>query len=177
MAVATLPTEIIKYPDPRLRRKTVPIELFDDYVAALAERMLELMHAGRGVGLAGPQIGISRRIFTCNHTGEPQDDLVLINPELSDLIGAVEAEEGCLSLPEILVKVRRARKCRVRAYDVQGRPFTLEGEDLLARIWQHECDHLDGRLIIDRMTDTDRIAYKKRLADLEAAYQRKTRKR
>jgi len=177
MAVDTLPTEIVKYPDPRLRRKAAPIEEFDDYVAALAERMLELMHTGRGVGLAGPQIGIPYRIFTCNPTGEPEDDLVFINPELSDLVGSVEAEEGCLSVPEVLVNVRRARKCSIRAYDIQGRPFALEGEDLLARIWQHECDHLEGTLIVDRMNGTERIAYKRQLADLEAAYPRKARKR
>jgi peptide deformylase len=177
MAVDTLPVEIIKYPDPRLRRKAAPIEEFDDSVSALAQRMLELMHTGRGVGLAAPQVGISQRVIVCNPTGEPEDDLVLINPVLSELLGAVEAEEGCLSVPEVLVKVRRGRKCRVDAYDVQGNPFAMEGEDLLARIWQHEVDHLDGRLIIDRMNETDKIAYKKRLADLEAEYRRKSRKR
>lgn len=177
MVVDTLPIEIIKYPDPRLRRKSALIEEFDDSVAGLAQRMLELMHAGRGVGLAAPQVGISRRIIVCNPTGQPEDDLVLVNPVLSDLVGAVEAEEGCLSVPEILVKIRRGRKCRIDACDVQGNPFAMEGEDLLARIWQHEIDHLDGRLIIDRMNETDKIAYKKRLADLEGEFRRKSRKR
>ena len=172
MVVDKLPTRIIKYPDPRLRRKSAAIKVFDESVATLARRMLELMHAGKGVGLAGPQVGVCRRIFICNPTGEPADDMVLINPEITDLIGAAEAEEGCLSVPEVLVKVRRARKCRIRAYDLDGKPFTRDAEDLLARICQHELDHLEGRLIVDRMNDTDRIAYKKRLADLEAEYRR-----
>jgi len=173
MLVDTLPTNIVKYPDPHLRRQAEPIEVFDEYVAALAQRMLDLMHAGNGVGLAGPQVGISRRIITCNPTGQPEDDMVLINPELTDLVGAAESEEGCLSLPDVLVNLRRARKCRVSARDVTGQPFTMEGEDLLARILQHEVDHLEGRLIIDRMSDTERIANKKKLADLEAEHSRR----
>ena len=177
MAVDTLPTKVIKYPAPVLRRKANSIEKFNGSVAALADRMLELMHAGRGVGLAAPQVGLSLRIIVCNPTGEPEDDMIFVNPELSDLIGAVEAEEGCLSVPEILVNVRRARRCRISAYDVQGKPFVMEGEDLIARIWQHEVDHLDGRLIIDRMNDIDRIANKKRLAELEAEYRRNSSKR
>ncbi|HSW44713.1 MAG TPA: peptide deformylase [Phycisphaerae bacterium] len=177
MVVETLPTRIIKYPDPRLRRKSAPIEVFDDSVVTLAERMIELMHADRGVGLAGPQVGVNRRIFTCNPTGEPADDLVLINPELVDLVGSVEADEGCLSVPDAVVQIRRARKCRIRAFDVHGQPLEIEGEDLLARIWQHELDHLDGRLIIDRMNDTDRLANKKTLAELEANYRSKAVKR
>ena len=172
MVADKLPTRILKYPNPRLRRKSAAIVVFDESVAALARRMLELMHAGKGVGLAGPQVGICRRIFTCNPTGEPADDMVLINPEVTDLIGAAEAEEGCLSVPDVLVNIRRARKCRIKAYDVDGKPFTRQADDLLARIWQHELDHLEGRLIVDRMNDTDRIAYKKRLADLEADYRR-----
>lgn len=173
MPVETLPSQIVHYPDPRLRKKCVSIEQFDHSVAALAERMLQIMHEGRGVGLAGPQVGVCRRIFTCNPTGEPEDDLVLINPELSDLTGAAEAEEGCLSIPDVLVTVRRAQRCCLRAFDVHGQPIELQAEDLLARIFQHETDHLDGRLIIDMMNGTDRIANKKRLAELEARYRRR----
>jgi len=172
MVADKLSARIIKYPDPRLRRKSAAIVVFDESLAALARRMLELMHAGKGVGLAGPQVGVCRCIIACNPTGEPADDMVLINPEITDLVGAAEAEEGCLSVPDVLVKIRRARKCRIKAFDLDGKPFTSQAEGLLARIWQHELDHLDGRLIVDRMNDTDRIAYKKRLADLEAEYRR-----
>ncbi len=176
MLVETLPTRIVLYPDPCLRKKCEPITVFDDALAELAQRMLELMHAGHGVGLAGPQVGVCRRLFVANPTGEPGDDRVFVNPVLSDLAGSVEAEEGCLSIPEVHVQVRRARICRVQAFDVTGQPFALEGEDLPARIWQHETDHLDGRLIIDRMNATDQIANKKPLAELEARYRRKKAK-
>jgi peptide deformylase len=167
-----LPTRIINYPDPKLRKKCAPITRFDDALAALGRRMLELMHTYHGVGLAGPQVGICERIFVCNPTGEEADDSIYINPELSDLLGAVEAEEGCLSIPEVHVMVRRARQCRLKALDVTGEPFVIDGEDLIARIWQHETDHLDGRLILDRMNASDKIANKKQIAQLEADYKK-----
>jgi len=176
MIVDTLPTVIVRYPDPCLRRKCAPIEDFDESLAALAKRMLELMHAGQGVGLAGPQVGVCRRIFVCNPTGEPADDQVFVNPELFDLVGSAEAEEGCLSLPDIHVTVRRAKRCKIRAFDVTGAEFVVEGENLAARIFQHETAHLDGGLIIDMMNVADKIANKKALAELEAQY-RKAKKR
>lgn len=166
----TLPSSIVKYPDPRLRRKCEPVTVFDARLAALAARMLELMKEHNGVGLAGPQVGALQRIFVCNPTGEPADDRVYVNPELSDLVGGVESEEGCLSIPDVRVMVRRARRCRLRAQDLEGRPVELEGEDLIARIWQHEVDHLDGRLIVDRMSAADRVANRKKLAELESKY-------
>jgi len=167
-----LPTRILYYPDPKLRRKCAPIKSFDESLAALASRMLELMKTHRGVGLAGPQVGVSRRIFVCHPTGEPGDDRVFINPQLVDLTGSVEAEEGCLSIPEVRVVVRRARQCKLEAFDLTGQPIETAAEDLLARIWQHEIDHLDGRLIIDRMNATDKVANKKLLAQLEADYRK-----
>ena len=167
-----LPTRIIKYPDPRLRQVCAPVTEFDEQLAAMVDRLVELMRAGNGVGLAAPQTGVCRRILVCNPTGEEKDILVLINPELLDLSGQVESEEGCLSLPDIRVMIHRARRCRVRAQDVTGKPFEMEGEDLLARIWQHENDHLDGKLIIDWMDSTDRIANRKKIADLEVDYAR-----
>ncbi|MBI4578148.1 MAG: peptide deformylase [Planctomycetes bacterium] len=177
MAANPLPTRIDNNPDPRLRQVCEPITKFDDRLAALAQRMIELMRQGNGVGLAGPQIGVCRRIFVSNPTGEPADSLVFVNPELVDLTGSVEAEEGCLSLPDIRVVMRRARRCRIRARHVTGEPFEMEAENLLARIWQHETDHLDGRLIIDRMNPTDRIANRKKIAELEAAYARTARRK
>ena len=165
-----LPSEIVLYPDPCLRRKCAPIASFDHGLAALVERMLELMRTGNGVGLAGPQVGLCRRLFVCNPTGEPGDDRVYVNPELVDLVGGEEGEEGCLSLPDIRVVVRRARRCRIKACDVTGKPIEEEAEDLLARIWQHENDHLDGTLIIDKMKPGDAIANKKQIAELEAKY-------
>jgi len=177
MIVDTLPNQIVRYPDPRLRTKCAPVEDFDESLTALADRMLELMHAGNGVGLAGPQVGICRRIFVCNPTGEPDDDRIFVNPELSDLIGAVEAEEGCLSIPDVHVTVRRAKRCKIRAFDVTGAEVVCEGEDLLARIFQHEASHLDGGLIIDMMNGADKIVNKKIIADLEAQYHKSAKRK
>jgi len=164
---------IVHYPDPCLRKVCEPITEFGSELTALAERMLELMHAGQGIGLAGPQVGLLKRLFVMNITGERKDDAVFINPEIRDMHGSREAEEGCLSLPEVYVQVRRAARCRIVAQNLSGQPVELEGEDLLCRVWQHETDHLNGILILDRMGPSDRIATKKRLKELEAAYRQK----
>jgi peptide deformylase len=174
MLVRELPRRIVIYPDPRLRQKCAPVgEVeFAESLAALADRMLELMNANHGVGLAGPQVGVNRRIFVCNPTGEPGDNHVYVNPVLSDLVGSEEGEEGCLSVPEVRVMVRRAKRCRIQAQDVHGQLIETEAEGLLARIWQHETDHLDGRLILDRMNPADKIANKRLVAQLEAGYRK-----
>ena len=159
---------IIEYPDPRLRKVCKSVETFDDWLARLAERMLKLMHDADGVGLAAPQVGILRRILVCNVTGDPKDDQVFVNPHLSDFIGQAEGEEGCLSLPEIRVTVRRPAVCTIQACDVTGKPLKSAGEGLFARCWQHEFDHLDGRLIIDYMSEADKIANRRNLKYLES---------
>ena len=177
MLVETLPLSIVRYPDPRLRRRCEPIEVFDESLAALVRRMFEIMGREKGVGLAAPQVGVSRLLFIANPTGQPEDETVYVNPRLSELVGSVECEEGCLSFPDIRAAVRRARKCRIQAQDLSGNPIDRVGEDLIARIWQHEMDHLEGRLIIDRMNPTDKIANKKLLTDLEASYRRRAKRK
>lgn len=167
-----LPNKIVRYPDPGLRRKCPPVESFDEDLGVVARRMLELMRLHNGVGLAGPQVGINRRLFVCNPSGQSGDDRVYVNPEISELVGAVEAEEGCLSVPEVRVMIRRARQCRLKAQDLQGKPIEMNVTDLLARICQHEIDHLDGRLIVDRMNATDKVVNKKQIAQLEVDYKR-----
>jgi peptide deformylase len=167
---------VVHYPDPYLRKVCEPIAEFGDDLAAFADRMLELMHAGRGIGLAAPQVAVLKRMFVMNITGDRKDDLVFVNPEIRDMHGSREAEEGCLSLPELYVRVRRAARCRIVAQNVYGEPLELEGEDLLCRVWQHETDHLNGILILDRMGPSDKIASKKRLKELEAAYKAKARR-
>ncbi len=161
---------IIHYPDPRLRRQAEPVQAFDEKLAAFVQRMFELMETGRGVGLAAPQVGVNLRLFVMNPTGEPDGLQVLINPDIHDMEGSIEAEEGCLSLPDVTAQIRRARRCRVTAQDLQGRPLELDAEDLLSRVVQHETDHLNGVLIIDRMGPSDRIATKKTLKSLEDVY-------
>ena len=161
--------KIIHYPDPRLRKVCEKVKTFDEDLAALAARMLELMKDAPGVGLAAPQVGINRRLFVMNFTGEGGDQ-VYVNPVVEGLEGAREAEEGCLSIPDVLVQVRRNYKCRITAQTLTGEMVQAEAEDLEARIWQHETDHLDGKLILDRMGPADRIATKKAVRDLEARY-------
>lgn len=167
---------VVHYPDPCLRRVCAPVTEFDDRLAALAARMLELMHAGRGVGLAAPQVGVLKRLFVMNVSGRPEDDLVFVNPEIRDMHGSQEAEEGCLSIPQVYVRVRRAARCRIVAQDLKGRHVELTGQDALCRVWQHETDHLNGILILDRMGPSDQIATKKRLKELEAAYRARVRR-
>lgn len=166
---------ILHYPHPCLRQVCRPVTEFGDELHALARRMLELMHAGRGVGLAAPQVGLLKRLFVMNITGQPQDDLVFVNPEIRDLHGSREGEEGCLSIPDVYVKVRRATSCRIVARDVWGAPLEMTGADMLARVWQHETDHLNGILILDRMGPGDRIATRKKLKELEARYRARLR--
>ena len=168
--------QIIKYPDPRLRKTCAEITDFNGQVEAVAAKMLQLMHEGNGVGLAGPQVGLPWRIIVCNHTPDrPENDLVAINPVFEDLEGAVVGEEGCLSVPHVTVMVRRAQKCTMRAFDVHGNPYTVRGEDLPARIWQHETDHLTGRMIVDYQSPADEIANRRQLKELEDQYQRSQR--
>lgn len=161
---------VVCYPDPVLKKACPPVEAFTPELRALAEKMIDLMHAHRGVGLAAPQVGVPLRLFVANPTGEPEDNRVYTNPALSDLEGAATAVEGCLSIPEVNVAMRRAVKATIQAYDLDGQPFHLAGEDLLARIWQHETDHLDGRLIIDRMSEADEIANRKAIKQLRDDY-------
>ena len=162
--------KIIQYPDPRLKRASVPITAFDADLAALVDRLFVLMRENRGVGLAAPQVGLNVRLFVMNPTGEPADDKVYVNPELSEADGDAEDEEGCLSLPKVTVPVIRSKQMRMRAVDVTGQPFEQFEVDYVARIWQHETDHLNGVLLTDRMGPVAKLTHRKILRDLEAKY-------
>jgi len=135
--------------------------------------MLEIMHQAPGVGLAAPQVGLAFRMFVCNPTGQPEDDLVVINPELTDAGGVAEQEEGCLSLPEVTVAVRRSETLTLKATNLRGESFQRTGRDLEARVWQHETDHLDGCLIIDYMSEASKIANRRALRHLRESYEKK----
>jgi peptide deformylase len=158
---------ILHYPDPRLRQRAQPVSAFDESLKALVERMYALMGADKGVGLAATQLGVAQRLVVMNATGQPGDQRVLVNPVIHEPHGSFEAEEGCLSLPGVNVQIRRAQRCRVVAQDLDGNPVEIEAQDLLARVCQHEIDHLNGVLIIDRMGPSDRIAARKTLRALE----------
>ena len=161
---------IIHYPDPRLRMKCARVTKFDDDLAALAERLQELMHDGKGVGLAAPQVGVLIRMFVMNPTGEPDGTMTLVNPVISDRAGGAEREEGCLSLPSVYVQIHRPETCLVTAQTETGEVIEIEAEDMIARVCQHETDHLDGKLILDRMGPADKIATRKTLQALQENY-------
>lgn len=161
---------LVKYPDPRLRAVSAPVEVFDDRLKALVERMFAVMYEKGGVGLAAAQVGVNLRIFVANPTLESGDERCYINPEIIACDGALDEEEGCLSFPNISCKVRRYARTTVRANRVDGESFEETGEGLLARIHQHEIDHLDGRLLVDRMSPVARIANRRTLKDLEEAF-------
>jgi peptide deformylase len=146
--------EVVKWPDPVLAKPAVPITVFDANLKQLVEEMFESMYAAQGIGLAAPQISISQRltVIDVSFKKNPEEKLVLINPEIIDRRGSQLEEEGCLSLPEIREKVKRSEWVKVRAQDVNGNWFEAEGEELLARAMQHEIDHLDGILFIDRLS-------------------------
>lgn len=139
---------------PVLREKARPVEKFDRALKRLARDMVETMYDSHGVGLAAPQVGISSRLFVFDD-GET-GPISMVNPELSGLEGEQGGEEGCLSVPGIYFNVVRAERVRVRGLDVDGSPLEMLGEGLLARIFQHEMDHIDGVLFIDRLSEQDR---------------------
>lgn len=159
---------VVHYPDPVLRRKAEPIREIDDEVRDVAARMIDLMHDHRGVGLAAPQVGLAWRLFVANPTAEVGQDQVFINPRLT-LGETIDVhEEGCLSLPGIHADIRRPVHAVLEATNLEGEPIRLESDELAARVWQHEVDHLNGVLIIDKMSETDRAANKRALRELKA---------
>jgi peptide deformylase len=163
--------EIVKYPEPVLERKGEPVTEFNDKLQALVDDMFESMYAAKGIGLAAPQIGLSKRltVIDLSFKERPEDKIVLINPEIIFREGKQNEEEGCLSLPEIREKVSRAAKVRVRAQDVKGKWFEIAGEELLARAFQHEIDHLDGILFIRRLSALKRDLVLRRIRKMQKA--------
>ena len=145
---------VVKWPEPVLARRGEPVTEFNEDLRKLIDEMFESMYAAQGIGLAAPQIALGRRIavIDVSYQKNPDDKLALINPEIVLMEGKQTEEEGCLSLPDIREKVTRAAKVKVRAQNVAGEWFEVEGEELLARALQHEIDHLDGVLFIDRIS-------------------------
>ncbi len=146
--------KIVKYPEPVLSQPGEPVTEFDAELRKLAADMFETMYASEGIGLAAPQVGVSKRVTVIDLSmgKDPAQKLVLVNPEIIFHEGKQYEEEGCLSFPEIREKVVRSIKVRVRAQDESGKWFEMDGEGLLSRCFQHEIDHLDGMLFIFRMS-------------------------
>ena len=146
--------EVVKYPDAALAQRADEVREFDGELKTLVDEMFESMYAAQGIGLAAPQIAVGKRIaiIDVSFKKRPEERLVLINPEIIERTGKQLEEEGCLSLPDIREKVQRAAWVKVRAQNVKGEWFEMEGEELLSRALQHELDHLDGVLFIDRIS-------------------------
>jgi peptide deformylase len=163
--------EIVKYPDPILERPTKPVTEFDDELRKLVDDMFESMYAAKGIGLAAPQVGIPKRltVIDLSFQKNPEEKIVLINPEIVFREGKQYEEEGCLSLPEIREKVSRASKVKVKAQNVNGEWFEIDGEELLARAFQHEIDHLDGVLFFRRVSALKRDLILRKIRKLQKA--------
>ena len=143
---------ILHYPDPRLHKVAAPVSAVDDRIRKLINDMAETMYAAPGIGLAATQVDVHERVLIID-ISETRDQLqAFVNPEIVELSGEVETEEGCLSVPGIFDTVRRAERVTVRALDAQGEPFTLQAEGLLAVCIQHEIDHLDGKVFVDYLS-------------------------
>jgi peptide deformylase len=159
---------IVKYGDPVLEKLAAPVTVFDGELQKLVEDMFESMYAAHGVGLAAPQIGISKRLAVIDVTfkEDPDAKLVLVNPEIIRTEGKHSQSEGCLSIPEFREPVTRPNKVTVRAQDIQGKWFEKTGEELLARAFLHETDHLNGKLYISHLSALKRDLMKRKIRKL-----------
>ncbi|MCF6157199.1 MAG: peptide deformylase [wastewater metagenome] len=165
---------IITYPEPVLRQKAKPLTEINKKVYEKVEEMMALMYRASGIGLAAPQVGWSVRLFIIDVTGGKYEDKVFINPTTVGEEGELNKEEGCLSLPGITGKVIRAQKIRGHAYNLKGQKIEIEVEDLAARAWQHEMDHLNGTLFIDKVSPATRLALSHQLKEFERSYRDKS---
>jgi peptide deformylase len=164
---------ILKYPHPALRHKCKPLRSVDGDLKNTVREMFDLMYQQKGVGLAANQVGLPYRFFILNLEGDPAKapEYVFLNPVISRRSGTAEAEEGCLSFPEIYAPVKRSEKLLLSAYNLDGEELNYELSGLFARAVQHESDHLDGVLFIDRLTPSGLLSVKQALLDLELEFE------
>lgn len=155
--------DILTFPDPRLRNKALPVTQVDADIRRLVDDMLETMYAAPGIGLAAPQVNISRRVVVIDTSEHKDTPLCLINPNILSAEGREQMDEGCLSVPGFFETVTRAERVRVEALDRDGNPFTLDADGLLAVCIQHEIDHLDGKLFVDHISMLKRQRIKHKL--------------
>ena len=157
---------ITRYPAKVLAGQAKSVENIDDNIRQFVKKMTEIMIANKGIGLAAPQVGVSLRLFIISLDGSPQNVRVYINPTVTPDGSFGATEEGCLSVPGVFTKIRRYKKCKVTATDLDGNVFSDEGEGLYARALQHEYDHIEGIIIVNRMTQTAKIAHRRQLKKL-----------
>jgi peptide deformylase len=153
---------ILEYPDPRLRIRAEPVTKFDIELKTLVADLFETMYAAPGIGLAATQVDVHKRVLVCDIGVDSKQPYCLINPEIVSAEGEANSEEGCLSVPEYYDFVDRAAVIRVRAFDMEGKPFELTAEGMLAVCIQHEMDHLEGKLFVDYLSELKRERLKKK---------------
>jgi len=165
--------EILVYPDKRLRERAKPVEVFDESLKQLVNDMAETMYDAPGIGLAAIQVNVQKRVIVMDLSEDRSDLKVFINPEIEAIDGTQEYEEGCLSVPGIFATVERIETVRIKAFDVEGKPFEIETDGLLSVCIQHEIDHLDGKVFVDYLSrmKQDRVRKKllKELKESQAA--------
>lgn len=168
---------IIQYPHPTLRVRSKPIRRVDAQLREIAAQMLDLMYEAEGVGLAANQVDLPIRLFVANPAGrrDEGEELVLLNPELQLPKGNESGQEGCLSLPGMYGQVKRPKSIRLSAFDLKGNAVERVVDGFLARVIQHENDHLDGVLFFDRMSDEGRRELEDELAEMETSFRSKQR--
>ncbi|WP_456438410.1 peptide deformylase [Desulfurobacterium sp.] len=173
--------EIRIYPDEVLKKKAEKVNEFDEKLRNIVNEMFETMYKRGGLGLAGNQVGILKRIVVIDIEAgkerEGKNKIVLINPEIITMEGEQVNQEGCLSLPGLYKKVKRAAYVKVKAQNIDGEDFEIEGEDLVARAFQHEIDHLNGIVFIDRLSPLQKRLALQRYKKLKREYERKMKKR
>ena len=164
--------QIVSYPHPTLRHKSLPIKRVNAELRELVREMFELMYEARGVGLAANQVDLPIRLFNVNLEGKADagEEFVFINPVVSRAKGSAEKEEGCLSLPELYGPVKRPKQVRVQAYGLEGQELQADIDGLFSRVVQHELDHLDGVLCVDRMSETSRFEIIDELDEFETDF-------
>ena len=155
---------ILRYPDARLHKVAAPITVFDEALKKLVADMAETMYAAPGIGLAATQVDVHKQVIVVDVSERRDSLVVLVNPEIVEAVGVSDIEEGCLSVPSIYELVERAERVKVRAYDQNGKAFTLEAQGLLAVCIQHEMDHLEGKVFIEYLSQLKQQRIRAKLA-------------
>lgn len=173
------PLTIVEYPHPALRTKCKPVQTIDKDVILAAGEMLELMYKFEGLGLAAPQVALDYRMLVINFAGDPEkkdQEFVAINPVIVEQKGTIKDREGCLSFPGLYQDIRRSKTVKVQGFTLEGKEFEMTCSDLAARIWQHEIDHLNGVMFIDKMGPIARMSSKKDIDAFIAIFEKKKKK-
>jgi len=155
---------ILRYPDARLHKVAAPVTVFDDALRQLVADMSETMYAAPGIGLAATQVDVHKQVIVVDVSERRDSLIVLVNPEILEAHGVSDIEEGCLSVPTVYEMVPRAERVKVRAYDQNGNPFTLEAQGLLSVCLQHEMDHLQGKVFVEYLSQLKQQRVRAKLA-------------